>query len=201
MNLDPSWQSFVKQRLEGNTLEASIKISSTESISSNVNTIRNVKAAFENMMVKVDANYDSEEDNTFSKTESTEWQITVQFRSMRDFTEQSETRSSNQMKLSDSEERYKEEVMFLLEDGVIGDSEHRLLERKRLKLGVSEERAKMIEESCAPSITEEEKEYIEIYKELVADGDITERKRKILQREAESLGISNQKALELETRV
>lgn len=201
VNLDPSWQSFVKQRLEGNTLEASMKISSTESISSNVNTIRNVKAAFENMMVKVDANYDSEEDNTFSKTESTEWQITVQFRSMREFTEQSETRSSNQMKLSDSEERYKEEVMFLLEDGVIGDSEHRLLERKRLKLGVSEERAKMIEESCAPSITEEEKEYIEIYKELVADGDITERKRKILQREAESLGISNQKALELETRV
>lgn len=201
VKLDPSWQSFVKQRLEGNTLEASMKISSTETISSNVNTIRNVKAAFENMMVKVDANYDSEEDNTFSKTESTEWQITVQFRSMREFTEQSEKRNSNQIKLSDSEERYKEEVMFLLEDGVIGDSERRLLERKRQKLGVSEERARMIEDSCAPSLSEEEKEYIEIYKELVADGEITERKRKILQREAESLGISNQKAKELETRV
>ena len=120
---------------------------------------------------------------------------------MREFAEHAETRNSNQMKLSDSEERYKEEVMFLLEDGVIGDSERRLLERKRLKLGVSEERAKMIEESCAPSLTEEEKEYIEIYKELVADGEITERKRKILQREAESLGISNQKVQELETRV
>lgn len=198
VKLDPSWQSFVKQRLEGNTLEASMKISSTETISSNVNMIRNVKAAFENMMVKVDVNYDSEEDNTFSKSVSTEWQIIVKFRSMREFAEQAETRNSNQIKLSDSEERYKEEVMFLLEDGVIGDSERRLLERKRLKLGVSEERARMIEDSCAPSLSEEEKEYIEIYKELVADGEITERKRKILQREAESLGISNQKIKELE---
>lgn len=198
VNLDSSWKSFVNQRLEGNTLEASMKISSTETISSNVNTIRNVKAAFENMMVKVDANYDSEEDNTFSKTESTEWQITVQFRSMREFTEQSEKRNSNQIKLSDSEERYKEEVMFLLEDGVIGDSERRLLERKRQKLGVAEERAKMIEESCAPSLTEEEKEYLEIFKDIVSEGEISERRRKILNREAESLGISLSRVFEIE---
>ena len=150
------------------------------------------------MMVKVDANYDSEEDNTFSKTESTEWQITVQFRSMREFTEQSEKRNSNQIKLSDSEERYKEEVMFLLEDGVIGDSERRLLERKRQKLGVSEERAKMIEESCAPSLTEEEKEYLEIFKDIVSEGEISERRRKILNREAESLGISLSRVFEIE---
>lgn len=198
VNLDSSWKSFVNQRLEGNTLEASMKISSTETISSNVNTIRNVKAAFENMMVKVDANYDSEEDNTFSKSVSTEWQIIVKFRSMREFAEQAETRNSNQMKLSDSEERYKDEVMFLLEDGIIGDSERRLLERKRLKLGVSEERAKMIEESCAPSLTDEEKEYLEIFKDIVSEGEISERRRKILNREAESLGISLSRVFEIE---
>lgn len=200
LRFDPSWQSFVKQRLEGNTLEASMRISSTETISSNVNTIKNVKAAFECMMGKVDANYDSEEDNTFSQTESTEWQISVKFRSIRDFTEQSllSPQKVSSLQLSPGEEKYKEEVLFVLEDGVIGDAERRLLERKRQKYCVSEERAKLIEESCTPSLSEEEKEYIEIYKDMLEDGEISERRRKILNKEAESLGISPSRAKELE---
>ena len=200
LRFDPSWQSFVKQRLEGNALEASMRISSTETISSNVNTIKNVKAAFECIMAKVDANYDSEEDNTFSQTESTEWQISVKFRSIRDFTEQSPLSPPkvSSLQLSPGEEKYKEEVLFVLEDGVIGDAERRLLERKRQKYCVSEERAKLIEESCAPSLSEEEKEYIEIYKDMLEDGEISERRRKILKKEAESLGISSSRAKELE---
>ena len=200
LRFDPSWQSFVKQRLEGNTLEASMRISSTETISSNVNTIKNVKAAFECMMAKVDANYDSEEDNTFSQTESTEWQISVKFRSIRDFTEQSPLSPPKvlSLQLSPAEEKYKEEFLFMLEDGGIGDAERRLLERKRQKFGVSEERAKLIEESCAPSLSEEEIEYIEIYKDMLKDGEISERRRKILNKEAESLGISPSRAKELE---
>ena len=200
LRFDPSWQSFVKQRLEGNTLEASMRISSTETISSNGNTIKNVKAAFECMMGKVDADYDSEEDNTFSQTESTEWQISVKFRSIRDFTEQSQLPPQKvlPLQLSPAEVKYKEEFLFMLEDGGIGDAERRLLERKRQKFGVSEERAKMIEESCAPSLSEEEKEYIEIYKDMLEDGEISERRRKILKKEAESLGISPSRAKELE---
>ena len=203
LRFDPSWQSFVKQRLEGNTLEASMRISSTETISSNMNTIKNVKAAFENMMVKVDANYDSEEDNTFSQTESTEWQISVKFKSIRDFTEQSQLPSQKVLSLllSPAEVKYKEEFLFMLEDGSIGDAERRLLERKRQKFGVSEERAKLIEESCAPSLSEEEIEYIEIYKDMLKDGEISERRRKILNKEAESLGIPQSRVNELEEMV
>ena len=203
LRFDPSWQSFVKQRLEGNTLEASMRISSTETISSNMNTIKNVKAAFENMMVKVDANYDSEEDNTFSQTESTEWQISVKFKSIRDFTEQSQLPSQKVLSLllSPAEVKYKEEFLFMLEDGSIGDAERRLLERKRQKFGVSEERAKLIEESCAPSLSEEEIEYIEIYKDMLKDGEISERRRKILNKEAESLGVPQSRGNELEEMV
>ena len=86
----------------------------------------------------------------------------------------------------------------MLEDGVIGDAERRLLERKRQKYCVSEERATLIEESCAPSLSAEEKEYIEIYKDMLEDGEISERRRKILNKEAESLGISPSRAKELE---
>ncbi len=47
-------------------------------------------------------------------------------------------------------------------------------------------------------LTEEEKEYIEIYQELSAHGEITERKKRMLERERESLGISEERAKELE---
>lgn len=201
LSLDPEWQKFVKQRLEGNILESSIKISSSESICSNTSTLKNVKTAFDNMMVKVDANYDSEEDNTFSSSESTEWQIYVKFRSIRDFMEQcdSQPERHSSLKLSLAEEKYKEGVMFVLEDGVIGDVERRLLDRKRQKFGVSEDRAKLIEESCKPSLSDEEKEYIEIYRDMLEDGEISERRRKMLKREAETLGIADSRAFELES--
>ncbi len=204
LELDPEWKKFVRQRLEGNVLEASMRISSTESICSNTNTLRNVKAAFENMMVKVDANYDSEEDNTFSSTESTEWQITVHFRSIRDFFEDESTLTTNgtsDVVLTPAEEKYKEEVIFMLEDGDIDDAARRMLERKRVKLGISEERAVLIESQLKPSLTDEEKEYIETFKEICIDGEISPRIRKMLDREADSLGISKDRASQLENMI
>ena len=49
-----------------------------------------------------------------------------------------------------------------------------------------------------PQLTSEEKEYIEIFKELSGEGEMTERKRRILNREREALGIMEERALELE---
>ena len=49
--------------------------------------------------------------------------------------------------------------------------------------------------------TEEEKEYIEIYKDMLEDGEISERRRKILNKEAESLGIPHSRVNELEEMV
>jgi len=199
--LDPEWQRFVKQRLEGNVLEASMKISSTESICSNTSTLRNVKAAFENMMVKVDGTFDSEEDSTFSSTESTEWEIYVCFRSIRDFEDEPVSGgcgSSSALVLSPAEEKYKEEVLFMLEDGEIDESARRMLERKRVKFGVSEERAMLIESQLQPQLSEDEKEYVEIFKELCVDGEVSPRVRKMLDREADSLGISRERAAQLE---
>ena len=105
----------------------------------------------------------------------------------------------SQKKLTDNEEKYKEEVLFYLEDdGIIDDDERRFLERKRARLGISEDRAKEIEEECLPQLTSEEKEYIEALKEL-GDADLQNpRIRRMLDHERGSLGISEERALELE---
>jgi hypothetical protein len=105
--------------------------------------------------------------------------------------------------LAPNEAKYKEEVLFLLEEGAIDAEGRKLLERKRVRWEISEERANELEQMCSSSsdadYTNEEKEYIEIYQELSADGEMTDRKRRMLDRERDLLGISQDRAKELES--
>lgn len=102
---------------------------------------------------------------------------------------------------SSSEQEYIEEIKYCLEeDEEISPRERRLLEKLRIKLGITEERAKELEESLlAPALTDEEKEYLEEYKECAADGEITAKDRRLLDKLRKMLGISEERAKELET--
>ena len=105
-------------------------------------------------------------------------------------------------KFTPEEEKYKEEILFCLEeDGKISDDDRRYLERKRVKFGISVDRASEIEQELLPSYTEEELEYIEIYKEIAGNGEVTPKRRRILDRERESLGISKERCTELERNI
>lgn len=102
---------------------------------------------------------------------------------------------------SSSEQEYIEEIKYCLEeDEEISPRERRLLEKLRIKLGITEERAKELEESLlAPALSDEEKEYLEEYKECAADGEITAKDRRLLDKLRKILGISEERAKELET--
>lgn len=100
--------------------------------------------------------------------------------------------------LNPNEERYKEEVLFCLEDGgSISDDDRKYLERKRIKFDISAERAAEIESLCAPQLTDNEQEYLETFKELAANG-ITDRTSRLLERERETLNITKERAAEIE---
>ena len=207
LETDNSWKNFIKQRLEGNTLYFTNKISSEGAINVSNSLALGVKAAFNYLMVNANGSSDKNTDTTFSHNQNTEWEIKIEFASI-DEIEASNTDEGNDktnlgksIKLSEDEEKYRDEVLFILEDGLITETERKFLERKRIKLGLSIERAAEIEAMCTPSLMEDEKEYLELYKEIIEDGPITERKRKMLSREAESLGISPERAEELEKQV
>ena len=102
---------------------------------------------------------------------------------------------------SSSEQEYIEEIKYCLEeDEEISPRERRLLEKLRIKLGITEERAKELEESLLPpALTDDEKEYLEEYKECAADGEITAKDRRLLDKLRKMLGISEERAKELET--
>ena len=88
---------------------------------------------------------------------------------------------------------------FLEDDSEITPRERRMLDRIRQSLGISEERAKELEASLAkPQLTEDEQEYIEAYREYLVDGSIDEKSRKRLDIFRKGLGISEERATELE---
>ena len=69
----------------------------------------------------------------------------------------------------------------------------------RTKLGISPERAAEIEKSLQrPQLTEDEQEYLDAVKEEIVDGVIPDSSRRLLSRLRRSMGISEERAVELE---
>ncbi len=99
---------------------------------------------------------------------------------------------------TDNEQEYLEELKAsLADDGKISDRERHLLDRLRKSLGISEQRAAVLEASLS-SLSEEEKEYQEELRACMDDGQISDRERRLLERLRKSLGISDARAKELE---
>ena len=102
------------------------------------------------------------------------------------------------------ENQLKEEILFMLEDdGVIDDKERRILNRLGDKLGISLEKAKEIENKILSigELNNNEKEYLEEFKEFLNDGEITEKERRILNRFATRLEITNERVIEIENSI
>lgn len=207
---DPTWQTLVKQRLNGNILSYVEHVSSIETTTVSSNQLMSLKGSFEYLFAKASGSYDAKTDKTFSKTEEIEWEIDMKFKPLQDFdnayvTNRQATDSIDQSlnsELSEDELAYKEEVEFCLEDASEIDAlSRKFLERKRQKLGLSETRALEIEDmvkSSLVSFTDEEKEYMEALDDVIEDGVIPDNVRRLLERERKSLGISEERAKELE---
>ena len=83
---------------------------------------------------------------------------------------------------------------------MIDERERMMLDRMINVLGISPERAQQLEMlvSSENGLTKEEKEYLEKYKVFIENGEVSERERQMLIRFANLLGISEERALELE---
>lgn len=207
---DPTWKTLVKQRLNGNILSYVEHVSSIETTTVSSNQLMSLKGSFEYLFAKASGSYDAKTDKTFSKTEEIEWEIDMQFKPLQDFDDANTykaqaialTTQTQTADLSESELAYKEEVEFCLEDeSEISAHSRKFLERKRQKLGLSETRAQEIEDMVKASLvsfTDEEKEYMEALDDVIEDGVIPDNVRRLLERERKSLGISEERAKELE---
>lgn len=100
---------------------------------------------------------------------------------------------------SANEREYIEELKECLVDGELGGSERRLLNKLRMKLGISEERAAELEASLQKSqLTEEEQEYLEAYQDALEDGVVSEKERRLLDKLMKINNLSEERAKEIE---
>lgn len=221
-----TWQSLVRQRLQGGLLnsELSISIDSVRQISetekskikSEFDLLTKTKARIAFVFgskTKIKHSSDSELAASFEKstntTSSTEWKIYVDFAPLDELTEAPPTQAlqeseSPSSELSEDEQYYVEMLEDALEDGQISNDEKRFLDRQQKRSGISPERAKMLEEMVRNrgNFSETELEYLEELKFSVEDdGEISEDERRFLDRMKKRLGVSDERAEEMEQMV
>lgn len=194
-----NWQRLASQRTSNNNLlEFEEEFSTKETSFVSASEEESIKADLQ--ILKVGANISVNENNfkQSEKNEETVWRIKVKFKSLADFVISKSGMPSNFM-LSQNEDSYRAEVLYCIKENAgISEIDRRILNRKREQLGITEERAREIENSCLPKYTDSEREYLGILEAL--DGlDLNDPiVQKRIVRERGLLNISEQRAIELE---
>ena len=195
----PRWQRMVEGRLNGNRLEYSESISSTDTRFVSNTEKKDIKAAAQRLWIKVEGSAEANLETQFKEHTETQWRVDVQFRSLRAFSEPQITTSQPLVLASSDEQEYIEMYKEYAAEGEISERDLRMLDKFRVRCGISEERARDLEASCSkPQLNEDEQEYLELFKEYAADGEISERDRKMLYKMRDRMGISEERAKEIE---
>ena len=108
---------------------------------------------------------------------------------------------------NDSEASYYELILDFMENGIVSESNRKILNKRLEKYGITEARAKELEYFAKQEYleskkvkfeSEEEKEYYDFIVDLMENGAISENSRKILDKRKIKFGISETRAKELE---
>lgn len=193
----PQWQRLVERRIKNNILEYTESVQSSETRFTSGNEVDDIQASAEYLWMKANVNVQKNVETQFRTSTDTVWNISVRFRSMKDYGD--DLRTSSPKALTAEEKEYLDEVKFCLEeDGVITPKEERMLDRLRSRLGITPERASELMMELAPAFTPEEQEYADEIKAcLEDDGIITDREMRMLDRMASRLGITESRAAEI----
>ena len=196
----PKWQRIVQSRIDGNTLEWTECISSKLKFFTSSSEKEDIKAKLKVLMANIEGRSYEEEEKQLREETETIWRVSVKFRSKKLLQEKSQSRNTISSTLTDTEKEFLNEVRFCIEDdGVIDNSEQIFLNKTREKFGLTEERAKELQESLLkPQFTENEKEYINALSELMIDGQIPESAQRIVERFRNLYEIDEQRANEIE---
>ena len=199
----PKWQRLAQSRIDGNTLEYTECISSKLTFFTSSSEKEDIKAKLKVLMANIEGRSYEEEEKQLREETETIWRVSVKFRSKKLLQEKSQSRNTISSTLTEKEKEFLNEVRFCIEDDdIIDNSEQIFLNKTREKLGLTEERAKELQESILkPQFTENEKEYINALSELMIDGQIPESAQRIVERFRNLYEIDEQRANEIEKRL
>lgn len=228
---EPSWQRLVSQRLSGGLTSHEERIETKKSQMVVGRELTELKAEVNSLYVDMNMSISKEEEAKFTQQENAVLAIKVKFAPINQLTgtviesnsnlggtvkekvnalgKFAKKMSSNIVdtvktvsSLTSSEKQYLKELKDILADGEISYRERRLLEKIRIQLGISEDRSAELENSLSTStLTPEEQEYFDEYQELIADGNISDRDQRFLDKLKKANDISEERAKEIEKMV
>lgn len=198
---EPSWQRLYAQRMRGGLLQHEERIETRKNQVIENSELKQVSAEFQWLFVKANGKWEQSLEQKFEIHENAILAIHVHFAPLETLQEANNTVEVSRSNLTSAEKEYLEEVEACLEeDGEISPKERRLLNRLRDRLDISESRAIELEVSLQfIQLTDEEKEYLEEYTACVEEDDeISPKERRLLNRLRDKLGITEERAKEIE---
>lgn len=201
-NNEPEWQQIYQQRMNGNLDSYSIILKNQFSHFNKENEFKKIKAEYENFIVELEADFTKSISNQFKAEGFTQWKIKVDFAPVTELTEENQRIISiTQSILTKGEEDYIDMFKDAFEEDGISSDERKLLDKKRDKLNIPPQRAVELENIALKSLsnfTEQEEDYIDMLKDSYEDGKISDDERKLLNKRRDKLGISVDRANEIE---
>ena len=192
---EAGWQRLYQQRLKG-ILSHEERIETRKSQVLSGSELKEIKGEVETIF-EATGEWDESMEEKFVQEDNAILSIKVKFAPLSQLT--GKKPQSAQASLSNDEQDYLEMYKEYATAGDISELNRKMLNKFRSRLGISEERARELEESCSkPQLTEDEQEYLEMFKEYAADGEISERDRKMLNKMRDRMGISEERAKEIE---
>ena len=202
---EPSWQRLYAQRMEGSLLTHEERIETRKSQMVESSEMKEIKGELKSLFASAGLEWSKTEEAKYQMQENAILSIKVKFAPMKQLTGELaqqqliEPAIEETLQLTGEEQEYLDEVKECLADAELGGSERRLLNKLRIKLGISEVRAAELEESLhKPQLTEAEKEYLEAYEDALEDGVISEKERRLLDKLMKINDISAERASEIE---
>lgn len=209
---EPSWQRLYQQRLNGNILETYERISTSKTKVFSQQELRKIESDYRNFLISIGLKFGDEMKMIFKEKEEIEWEVSVVFAPISELHEiyqppveiKDTTANISTTTLSAQELEYLEMYEDAFEDFTVTDDEMRMLERRRQKLGISEERAKELAEmvKAKRSFTKEELEYMEECRYcLENDAEISPDERRLLDKLGKKLNLTSERMTQLESLV
>lgn len=203
-----TWQRLAEQRLKGNIISSKINITLNSQNYFSGSEKNKVMADFKSLILNIKGSFDEYSYLEKDTENDMEWQIDVEFEPKENLTQINndtiKTISDIKLGYSKNEIEYIDILKDCYEDNIVSSDERRILERQKNKLGISDERAKEIEEHIKNEMfySKFELEYIEEVRFCLQDDQVVSQdERRILERLRSKLNIDNERAKDLEKQV
>ena len=191
---EPSWQRNARSALDKRCKKIEVELRYNEDFSVNQKRMSKVQMDLTMFSKKLDVGWNDETERSLRQRKCMVWKYTATFDDP-----ESNPLTSGTLASNGAEADYAEDLKAAIINGVIAEGARRILERQRIKSGISKERSAQLEQHITRScLTDAEQEYLQDMMDCSIDGVINDSARQILARRRDKLGVAEKRASELE---